>query len=278
MAQTRYNPPPTSPSPPPIDHLAPRFTAGNGEDKQQQSPPQQQYSMHAVPLFPTRPPQPPNPSLSKADDYKARAYDQPPPTKRIPAHIFNQDCGAIYHGAAQVGNAQKADILRLVGSTKFNVLCQLLIIYKFRCNTIKNAHDLNKEAMAKIHGIHLFDFLFNVTELYKRLAMRQKVFTQNQNVNDYNFNKLPAEELEKFIDFLRDISATPLQGGAGYNLFRFGIDVRGNPYIQIKANPMTIALIQVANALDDGLNAIKRVHRGADYLRAIRTGADYFFS
>ena len=224
---------------------------------------------------PRRPPQ-------DEDLFKAQYYKAAPASRKVPERLHNQHCGARYKTVAAI-KRWDAELLKRISESEVMVLMQVLAtVYFYRMNAIPSKNALSDGAIRGLFDCDITDFQFSINEVYKRLAMRKGRLAAD--VGCYNFWKLSATEMERFIDWLREIGTwVDTEAGihgAQHTLWTFGKDDPGKMYLKIKRNPATLNWIQLLNSLYDSLVQWKRMSKGAAYIQSLKPSekAEFDFS
>ena len=123
-------------------------------------------------------------------------------------------------------------------------------------NTISSPTALSRPEIRGIFSTHLTSYQFSIHELYKRVAMRNGAM-HHRNPNTLNFFNLPDEEIQRFMNYLEKIGTWQTEAGKKVELFVLGCDDYGKLFLKLRRNKVTLAIIQLLNAIYDNMRVWK---------------------
>ena len=155
------------------------------------------------------------------------------------------------------------------------LIMQILInSYMHRMNTIPGKNVFSRAVISGIFKCHVTDYQFLVSEIYKRLAMRTGALPSK--ADDYDFERIPAEEMRCFRAWLVNIGTwNPPDGKMSCRLWTLGINHDGKDFLQLAENEFTLNYIQLLNTVFDNLKQWKNLAHGIAWIQHSITSAAF---
>ena len=202
------------------------------------------------------------------DPLKGKYYQAPPASNREPPKLYNRDCGAKYKTVAAIKKFDAALFANLMACEQMKMMQVIATVYHYRMNSIPGKNMLSAGAIRGIFDCDITDYQFSLNELYKRLAMRDGTF-RGVPVANYNFWSLPAEEMDRFREWLQRIGSWADGTGLKYTLWTLGKDDDGKLFLKLRLNAVTVNWLQLLNGIADSLAQWKSIYRGKEYIEQL---------